>query len=152
MAHKGLPQTFKDGTVKLTPVTIGGVLAVSPTAITIINAGGSAQDESATSESSTNTEGVLVAFGNSKTRIELTGIVSKGDAPAPFVDPDAFLLVDGDYVTAEIKAGDYEREGYFGISSLRTSLDADERMHLEMTLVSHGKLSTKTHKVVTYTA
>ena len=152
MAHKGLPQTFKDGTVKLTPITLNGVLAVSPTAILIVNAGGSVQDESATSESSTNTEGVLVAFGNSKTRIEITGIVSKGDAPAPFTDPDAFGLMDGDYVTAEIKSNDYEREGYFGISSLRTSLDADERMHLEMTLVSHGKLATKTHKVVTATA
>jgi hypothetical protein len=152
MAHKGLPQTFKGGTVTLTPITLAGVPAVDPDPILIVNAGGTSADDSATSESSTNTEGVLIAFGNSKTKIDLTGIVSKDTVPSPFTAPDAFGLRDGDFVTAEIKAGSFEREGIFGISSLRTSLDSEERMHLEMSLVSHGHLTTKTNKVITATA
>lgn len=152
MAHKGLPQTFKNGTVKITPITAGRVPAVSPTQITLINAGGSTNGTTAVSESSTNTEGVLTAMGNSKEALELTAIVSQDDIPTPFTDPDAFPLFDGDYVTVEVKADAFEREGIFAISGLRTSLDADERMHLEMTLTSHGHLTTKTHKVITATA
>lgn len=152
MPHKGLPQTFRNGTVTITPITTGRTPAVSPTAIKVVNAGGSTSSQTATSESSTNTEGVLIAMGNSKETIELTGIVSVADAPTPFVDADSFLLVDGDYATVEIKADAFEREGIFGISALRTSLDNDERMHLEMTLTSHGHLTTKTHKIITATA
>lgn len=141
-AAKGNPQTFKGGTVLLTPITLAGVIQANATAISMIIKSGSFDESVESAEAPTNTAGTLVAAGNEKVQFEISAYVSQPNLTAPFANGTTWALKKGDYVTGNITAGSMNKVGAFMITDLKHSLDPNDILNVDLSLVNHGDLTT----------
>jgi hypothetical protein len=142
MPIKGNPQTFKGGTVLLTPITANGVIQANATAISLIIKSGSFDESVESAEAPTNTAGTLVAPGNEKVSLELSGYISQGNLTTPFANGTTWNLKKGDYVTGNITVGSMNKIGTFMITDQKHSLDPNDIVNIDLSLTNHGDLTT----------
>lgn len=142
MPIKGNPITFKSGTVLLTPVTLGGVIQANATAISLIIKSGSIDESVEAPDAPTNTAGTLVAAGNEKVKLDLSAYVSQSNLISPFANGTTWSLVKGDYVTGNITTGSFSKIGTFMITDMKHSLDPNDILNVDFSLVNHGNLAT----------
>ena len=147
---KGNPQTFKKGTMVITPWMIDGKMVANGTPANMVISAGEWSNDGAAAEAETNTFGRLVVSGNQKVEISITGYISQEDThlTAPLAPGQAWELKQGDYGNVTITAGSFSAHGIFMISQETTSLDPNEVMNLELTLMSHGDVDVNTKKIV----
>lgn len=150
----GNPVTFKGGTAIITPITVAGLPANS-TNNAPLNVGiesGSLDGDASEVECETNLFGRLMISGNEKTSSDLSIYISAANQTAPMSNGTTWPLKFGDYIYANITGGSADVDGMFMISKMGIpSLDANEKMMLDITIASHGNISIVT-KVVTGTA
>lgn len=142
MPIKGNPQTFKGGTVLLTPITANGVIQANATAISLIIKSGSFDESVESAEAPTNTAGTLVAPGNEKVSLELSGYISQGNLTTPFANGTTWNLKKGDYVIGNITVGSMNKIGTFMITDQKHSLDPNDIVNIDLSLTNHGDLTT----------
>jgi hypothetical protein len=144
--------TWKGGTAILTPMTVnGGTLANSTNngPINLVVKNGSRDGDATEAEADTNLFGRLVTSGNAKTSLELSAYVSQANLTAPMTPGTPLLIMEGDYVNAEIKGGMTTLSGVFMISKISETYDPNEVMNLDLSLSSHGNLKVSQRGVVT---
>ena len=147
---KGNPQTFKKGTMVITPWMIDGQIVANGTPANMVISSGEWSNDGAAAEAETNTYGRLVVSGNQKVEISVTGYISQGDTnlTTPLAPGQTWELKQGDYAAVLINAGSFSAGGVFMISQETTSLDPNEVMNLDLTLMSHGDVDVNTKKIV----
>lgn len=148
MPIKGNPQTFKGGTVLLTPITANGVIQANATAISLIIKSGSFDESVESAEAPTNTAGTLVAAGNEKVSLELSGYISQSNMTAPFANGTTWSLKKGDYVTGNITVGSMNKVGTFMITDQKHSLDPNDIVNIDLSLTNHGDLTTNNMTII----
>jgi hypothetical protein len=143
MALKGNPQTFRNGTVIVTPITQSLVATANATSIPLVIKSGSIDGEIEVAEAPTNQNGTLVAYGNAKTTLELSCYASQANLTAPFSNGTAWTFKRGDFLTANITAGSLSIIGTFMITKYATSLDPNDILNMDFSLQNHGDLTTE---------
>lgn len=138
---KGNPLTFRNGTVTVTPITQSLVQTANATAIPLVIKSGSLDGEIEVAEAPTNQNGTLVAYGNSKTTMELSCYVSQTGLTAPFSNGTTWNFRRGDYLTANVSAGSLSVSGMFMVTKYSTSLDPNDILNMDFSLQSHGDLT-----------
>lgn len=146
---KGNPQTFKGGTLTITPWMIDGVPQANATSANLVITSGSWSNDGAAVEVETNTFGRLVVSGNRKVEVSLSAFVSQANLTAPLANGTDWTIKTGDYANVTITAGTFSAQGIFMISQEDTTLDPNEIMNLDLTLMSHGDITVNTKKIVT---
>lgn len=149
MAVKGNPQTFRGGTVTITPITSNLTPVANATAVPLIIQEGSISGEIAVDEASTNTAGVLLAYGNAKTSIDLSTLVSQSNLTTPFSNGTAWNFKRGDLLTANITSGSLQVVGTFMVTGYDSSLDNEKKTNMDFKLQNHGDLTTENVSIVT---
>lgn len=146
---KGNPQTFKGGLLTITPYLIDGVSPANATAANMVITSGSWSNDGAAVEAETNTYGRLVVSGNRKVEISLSAYVSQANLTSPLANGTDWTIKTGDYANVTITSGSFSAQGIFMVSQEDTTLDPNEIMNLDLTLMSHGDITVNTKKVVT---
>jgi hypothetical protein len=149
LALKGNPQTFRNGTAIVTPVTQFGVVQANATPINVVIKSGSFDGDATEAEADTNIFGRLITSGNQKSSIELSAYISQANLTAPFANGTAWPMTMGDYLMANITAGTTNISGMFMISKQSQAYDPNEVLNLDLTLTSHGFLTTNQHSILT---
>jgi len=147
MALKGNPQTFRNGTVLISPIT-QNLVANSTGNTTLVIKSGSIDGEIEVAEAPTNQNGTLVAYGNSKTTLELSCYVSQANLTTPFANGTAWTFRRGDYLTANIAAGSLSIVGTFMVTKYATALDPNDILNMDFSLQNHGDLTTENATLV----
>jgi hypothetical protein len=142
MALKGNPQTFRNGTVIITPIT-QSLVAANGTAVTMVIKSGSIDGEIEVAEAPTNQNGTLVAYGNAKTTLELSCYASQANLTTPFANGTTWLFKRGDYLTANVTAGSLSVVGTFMVTKYATALDPNDILNMDFSLQNHGDLTTE---------
>jgi len=147
---KGNPQTFKKGTMTVVPWMIDGQVVANGTPANMVISTGEWSNDGASAEAETNIYGRLVCSGNQKVEISLSGYISQSDTnlTTPLAPGQDWLLKQGDYANVTITAGSFSASGIFMISQETTTLDPNEVMNLDLTLMSHGDVDINTKKIV----
>lgn len=147
---KGNPQTFKKGTLTVTPWMIDGAIVANATSANMVITSGEWSNDGAAVDAETNTYGRLVVSGNQKVEVTLSAYISQVDAnlTAPLAPGQEWLLKQGDYADVVIDAGTFQAAGIFMISQESTTLDPNAVMNLDLTLMSHGDVDLNTKKIV----
>jgi len=148
MAVKGNPQTFRGGTVIVTPITQSLVATANATAIPMVIKSGSIDGEIEVAEAPTNQNGTLVAYGNSKTTLELSCYVSQSNLTTPFANGTTWNFKRGDYLTANVTAGSLSVLGTFMVTKYATALDPNDILNMDFSLQNHGDLTTENATLV----
>ncbi len=148
MALKGNPQTFRNGTVIVTPITQSLVATANATAIPLAIKSGSIDGEIEVAEAPTNQNGTLLAYGNAKTTLELSCYASQSNLTAPFANGTAWTFRRGDYLTANVTAGSLSVVGTFMVTKYATSLDPNDILNMDFSLQNHGDLTTENATLV----
>lgn len=145
---KGNPQTFKKGTLTITPWMIDGQPVANGTTANMVITSGSWSNDGASVDAETNVYGRLVVSGNQKVEISLSAYISQANLTAPLAEGQDWLLKQGDYGNVTITAGSFQASGIFMISQEETALDPNEVLNLDLTLQSHGDVDINTKKIV----
>ena len=144
---KGNPQTFRNGTVIISPIT-QNLVANSTGNIPLVIKSGSIDGEIEVAEAPTNQNGTLVAYGNSKTTMELSCYVSQANLTAPFSNGTTWTFKRGDFLTANVTSGSLSIIGTFMITKYSTSLDPNDILNMDFSLQNHGDLTTENATLV----
>jgi hypothetical protein len=139
---KGNPQTFRNGTVIISPIT-QNLVANSTGNVPLVIKSGSIDGEIEVAEAPTNQNGTLVAYGNSKTTMELSCYVSQSNLTAPFSNGTTWTFKRGDFLTANVTSGSLSIIGTFMITKYATSLDPNDILNMDFSLQNHGDLTTE---------
>jgi hypothetical protein len=118
------------------------VIQANATAISLIIKSGSFDESVESAEAPTNTAGTLVASGNEKVSMELSGYISQSNMTTPFANGTTWTLKKGDYVTGNITIGSMNKVGTFMITDQKHSLDPNDIVNIDLSLTNHGDLTT----------